>query len=304
MNILIVGYTGFIGQNLIDYYLKIKNVTLFLVSRKIIEKNKANKRVKYISSNTNDLKLFFQNKQNKIDVIIFCASVVDSKKNTYKDYYNGNVIYLKKFLRLINKNIVKNFIYLSTINIYGKKINYLKEEKKPDPQNTYAKTKLLAEKIIQNELTNKIDYLILRLPLVYGKKKLKGSLFIIKKIIQITPFFVSIKFRNKKSMLGIKNLADFILFVDKKKKYFSNLRCKIFNISDRDNYSTDDVFFFFSKIYKKNFFYITMLNNVARLILNFFSKRLFEKYFGSYTIDTTKIKKTGWKASYKFIDHF
>ena len=31
MNILIVGYTGFIGQNLIDYYLKIKNVTLFLV---------------------------------------------------------------------------------------------------------------------------------------------------------------------------------------------------------------------------------------------------------------------------------
>ena len=171
--IIITGGAGFIGTNLIKLLLKktkYKIISIDNYSTGLKDNHVLDKRVKYINSNTNDLKLFFQNKQNKIDVIIFCASVVDSKKNTYKDYYNGNVIYLKKFLRLINKNIVKNFIYLSTINIYGKKINYLKEEKKPDPQNTYAKTKLLAEKIIQNELTNKIDYLILRLPLVYGKK--------------------------------------------------------------------------------------------------------------------------------------
>ena len=304
MNILIVGYTGFIGQNLIDYYLKIKNVNLFLSSRKKIDESHNNKIIKYISLNTQDLKFFLQNRKNNIDVIIFCASVVDSKKNTYKDYYDGNVKFLKKFLKLMNKNVIKNFIYLSTINIYGKKINYFSEEKIPDPQNSYAKTKLLAEKIIQNKLRNKINYVILRLPLVYGKIKLKGSLSIINKIIQITPFFISIKFKNNKSLLGIKNLADFIYFYIKKKSKNKKFQYRIFNIKDKNNYSTDDIFLLYSKNYNKFFLKINFFDIFFRNLTKLISQKLFDKYFGSYTIDVSKIKATGWKPKYSFRSHF
>lgn len=155
MNVLIVGYTGFIGRNLIDYYLKINKINLFLISRKIKKNFKNIHRIKYIKSNSINLKNFFQNKKNKIDVIIFCASVVDSKKHTYKTYYNGNIIYLKKFLKLIDNKNIKNFIYLSSINIYGKKINNYNEEHETKPQDFYAKTKLLAEKIIQQNFKKK-----------------------------------------------------------------------------------------------------------------------------------------------------
>jgi nucleoside-diphosphate-sugar epimerase len=186
-----------------------------------------------------------------------------------------------------------------------KKIIDANESLKPNPIDDYSKTKYIAEELIKKNLKKKkINFLIIRLPLIYGKIGLKGSLKIANNFIKKIPFVVSIRFGNKKYMLGSKNLAYFILFVNKKKKYFSNLNCKIFNIKDEYNYSTEDIFIFFSKIYKKKIFHITILNNALKLILNFFSKKLFEKYFGSYTINISKIKKTGWKAPYKFIDHF
>lgn len=143
----------------------------------------------------------------------------------------------------------------------------------------------------------------MRLPLVYGKINLKGSLSLIKKLIQIFPFFFTIKFKNKKSMLGVKNLANFIYYYVKK-NIQNKFNYRILNIKDKNNYSTDDIFFMFSKIYNKFFFRIYFLDIFFRPLINFFSKKLFEKYFGSYTIDLSKIKKIGWKQKYNFINHF
>jgi len=303
MNIVILGYTGFIGNNLVDYYSKKKQINLFLIYRNNKKIYKNTKQKKYIYLKSRELKKLL--KKEKIDILIYCISKVYSKFDTYSSYLKTNVIFLKNFLKYLNKKNLRNFIYLSTINVYGKKIIDANESLKPNPIDDYSKTKYIAEELIKKNLKKKkINFLILRLPLIYGKIGLKGSLKIANNIIKKIPFVVSIRFGNKKSMLGSKNLADFILFVNKKKKYFSNLHCKIFNIKDEDNYSTEDIFIFFSKIYKKKIFHITILNNALKLILNFFSKKLFEKYFGSYTINISKIKKTGWKAPYKFIDHF
>lgn len=303
MNIVVLGYTGFVGQNLIDYYSKKKEINLFLIYRNKKKIYKNTKKKKYIYLKSRELKKLLKNE--KIDILIYCISKVYSKFDSYNKYIKINVIFLKNFLKLLKKTNLKNFIYLSTINVYGKKIINANESLKPNPIDDYSKTKFKAEELIKKNLKEKkINFLILRLPLIYGKIGLKGGLKIANDIIKKIPFVVTIRFGNKKSMLGSKNLADFILFVNKKKKYFSSLKCKIFNITDRDNYSTEDIFFFFSKIYKKKFFYIKIFNNVVKLILNYSSKGLFEKYFGSYTINTSKIKKTGWKAPYKFIDHF
>ena len=96
MNIVVLGYTGFVGQNLIDYYSKKKEINLFLIyiNKKKIYKN--TKKKKYIYLKSRELKKLLKNE--KIDILIYCISKVYSKFDSYNKYIKINVIFLKNFL--------------------------------------------------------------------------------------------------------------------------------------------------------------------------------------------------------------
>ena len=64
---------------------------------------------------------------------------------------------------------VKQFIYLSTIHVYGANLSGTIDEKtKLNPTSNYAITKVMAENAIQNFRKSNIKCLIIRLSNAYG----------------------------------------------------------------------------------------------------------------------------------------
>jgi nucleoside-diphosphate-sugar epimerase len=72
-----------------------------------------------------------------------------------------NFIAIKNFCLNIDKN--KHIIFMSTCSVYGAELEILNEESKTNPLSSYAKTKLLAEKYVED-----IGGTIFRLGTVFG----------------------------------------------------------------------------------------------------------------------------------------
>ncbi|WP_017726901.1 NAD-dependent epimerase/dehydratase family protein [Halalkalibacterium ligniniphilum] len=61
------------------------------------------------------------------------------------------------------------FIYASTVEVYGDRVGLITERTPTNPSSSYGVTKLASEEIVKNEARKKgLDYIILRLPTVYG----------------------------------------------------------------------------------------------------------------------------------------
>ena len=66
---------------------------------------------------------------------------------------------------------IKQFIVLSTIDVYGTKADHFTAETLPAPETDYAKSKLEAEKKIQELETDSFHVCVLRFPVVINSKK-------------------------------------------------------------------------------------------------------------------------------------
>jgi len=177
MNIFITGANGFIGKHLLDNLIKKTNSNIFV----LLKKNKKNLKIK---------KLFFSKRVhviygnfselNKLKMIISKCDLICNlgfpnklkfKNNLKKkDYLNS----LRNLLSILKKK--KNFklVHISSSEVYGfKKINNkisYTENSKTLPENSYAKAKLEAEKLILKSSAKIIkNTIILRLFNVYGK---------------------------------------------------------------------------------------------------------------------------------------
>ena len=110
--LIITGATGFIGFNLIEQLSK--KYEIFALSRRPISKKKQNNIKFVLYKNINSFL-----KKNKIHCIVHTAAISPSVGVTIEDYIESN-INLTNFL--LNRSIyygVKNFIFLSSLSIYG-----------------------------------------------------------------------------------------------------------------------------------------------------------------------------------------
>jgi nucleoside-diphosphate-sugar epimerase len=167
--ILISGSTGFIGTNLIEFFSKKYEVYALVRSfkKKIIKKN-----IKYILYS--DFNKFLKN--NSINYFIHAAAQSPTLGTKIDDYIKSNIKLTNFF---INKSItygIKNFIFLSSLSIYGEsKNNFIDEKTEIINPSDYGISKLICEKIIiQN--ANKINFSIIRLPGVVGKNSVRNWL--------------------------------------------------------------------------------------------------------------------------------
>lgn len=112
---------------------------------------------------------------------------------------------------------VKQFIFLSSIIVYGENIDSkgtIDKKTIPKPSNFYGNSKLQAEKGIQPLEDAAFKVVILRPPMIYGKGS-KGNYPKLAKAAQKLPIFPDID--NQRSMLHIDNLSEFIkLMIDNK----------------------------------------------------------------------------------------
>ncbi len=102
---------------------------------------------------------------------------------------------------------VGQFIFLSSMNVYGVDRGPVDPMQAPDPKSHYGNSKLQAEQGIVPLADESFTVAVLRPPLVYGKG-CKGNFQHLVKIARLTPLFPD--YENVRSMLSVENLAEFV----------------------------------------------------------------------------------------------
>ena len=184
MKIVILGYSGLIGESILKYLSKNTLFDLACVGRNVISKPIINKRIKYFKwdfkSFTGSNLLFLKN----ANIIINCVGKTDNKE---KNIESINIFLIKKLLHHINLRKLKiRFLHLSSVSVYGAGYNYLGQHKVINENSPlksidlYSGSKiegdLFIQEIVKKNLNKKFSYTILRISNVFGGRK-KSNLF-------------------------------------------------------------------------------------------------------------------------------
>lgn len=140
------------------------------------------------------------------------VDVTHADEKTKRRYYQINRDLARQAAEKAKNDGIKQFIYLSSIIVYGDSAPIGKEKKitketKPAPANFYGDSKLQGEQAVSAFQSEDFRILILRLPMIYGKDS-KGNFPKLKRLAEITPIFPKIE--NRRSMLYIKNLCELV----------------------------------------------------------------------------------------------
>lgn len=217
MNILFTGSNGFVGQNIVDKFRDDGN--LYSLGRA----------GSYINVDlVNSIPIL----SIKFDLVIHAAGVAHVISNSIKidQYiYDSNIKATINLLKsLQNSHIPSNFIFLSSVAVYGLEKGILIDEANDLNGNTaYARSKIECEKIIINwcEKYN-VNCTILRLPLIVGPNP-KGNLASLIKSISLNIYFNISGNLAQKSMLHVNDVYNFIKL--------SYLKGGIYNLTDGVN---------------------------------------------------------------------
>ena len=102
---------------------------------------------------------------------------------------------------------VKHFIQFSSMNVYGDYCGVVTDRMKTNPTSFYGRSKLEGDEGIHKLADENFTVASIRPPFVYGKG-CKGNYNTVRKLAMKLPVFPT--FRNKKSMIYIDNLCEFI----------------------------------------------------------------------------------------------
>lgn len=160
MEILLTGANGFIGNSIKEFLSRYNNL-------KILGRSN-NCDYKY------DITIAIQDFGERFDVVIHNAGKAHSVPRSFSEselFFKVNYHGTVNLLEALEINPPQNFIYISTVAVYGltKGIN-ITEESPLLATDPYGKSKLLAENTVAEWCNrNNVKCTILRLPLVVGK---------------------------------------------------------------------------------------------------------------------------------------
>ena len=280
MRIIITGITGFVGQNL-NNYLK-SSFNIIGVSRGNSFEN---------SISYSEVSKFLDTSKAFIHL---AGKAHDLKKTTNEiDYFKVNTDLTKNVFDTFLKSDCETFIYMSSVKAISDSLDViLKENKSPNPQTAYGKSKLAAESYI---LSKKVPMgkrvYILRPCMIHGPNN-KGNLNLLYTLVsKRIPWLLGL-YENKRSYCSIDNLSFTIneLIINKK------IPTGIYNVADDLPLSTNQVISLMSKsgnskpliwkIPKIIIKYLAKLGDKIYLPLN--SERL-KKLTESYIVSNKKI---------------
>ncbi|AZU64490.1 NAD-dependent epimerase/dehydratase family protein [Neobacillus mesonae] len=146
------------------------------------------------------------------DAILHVAGIahVSTDPNMESEYYRVNRDLTIDLATKAKKDGVRQFIFLSSIIVYGESSSgerIIKKDTIPEPSNFYGNSKLQAEEGINPLASDNFKIAILRPPMIYGKGS-RGNYPKLAKAAQKLPVFPDID--NQRSMLHIDNLCEFI----------------------------------------------------------------------------------------------
>ena len=140
------------------------------------------------------------------------AHIKESKENADL-YYKINRDLAVDVARKAKEAGVKQFIFMSSMSVYGVNTGIITKNTKPNPTTNYGKSKIQAERKIMDLVDDTFKVAVLRPPMVYGKG-CKGNFQTVITLVERLPIFPEVD--NERSMIYIDNLCSFVkLCIDK-----------------------------------------------------------------------------------------
>ena len=163
---------------------------------------------------------------SEYDVILHTAAIVHRREEPEMEqlYYDVNCKLTKELAEKAKKDMEEanaktgesrsmQFVFLSTMSVYGKVLGHITMDTKPAPTNFYGKSKLAAEEALQELVSENFIVSIVRPPMIYGKE-CTGNYRLLEKLAIKIPFFP--RTSNERSMLYVDNLSEFLRLVMEK----------------------------------------------------------------------------------------
>lgn len=277
MKILITGYTGFVGNNLLQYFNKsgLNNIT------------KINLRTSNWKSKIN---------LDATSIIHLAGKAHDIKNSSNpKDYFDINTKLSQELFDVFLESNCRNFIFFSSIKaVTDKSEDIVTEETIAQPKTVYGQSKLQAEQyILSKSLPQAKRVFIIRPVMIHGSGN-KGNLNLLYQFVNKGLPWPLGAFKNRRSFCSIENAC----FVIQQILEREDIPSGIYNLADDAAISTNRLIELIAKsknknpkIYKisqkkiKNF---AKLGDLLRLPLN--SERL-EKLTENFVVSNEKIVK-------------
>lgn len=143
------------------------------------------------------------------DVVFHVAGIAHIKEIPEIEslYYEVNRDLVIDVAKKAKNSGVKQFVFLSSMSIYGLTSGIITPNTVPNPNTYYGKSKLQAEVGLQLLRDDSFKISVLRPPMVYGKN-CKGNFQSLIKIAKKLSFFPYVN--NQRSMIYIDNLSSFV----------------------------------------------------------------------------------------------
>lgn len=210
----------------------------------------------------------------------------------------------EKLYRSVNTNLtietakkaaaegVKQFIFMSSAIVYGDsapmgKTKMITKNTQPTPNNCYSDSKWQAELGLQ-KIGGDMKICVLRPPMIYGKGS-KGNYPILAKLAQKLPVFP--KVNNKRSMLYIENLCEFVRLM------IENEEAGVFWPQNKEYSNTTEIVRLIANAHDKKIA-VSGAFNWGLYILRL-GTSLVDKAFGSLAYDQ---KMSEYKEEYRLVD--
>jgi len=148
------------------------------------------------------------------DVVLHVAGIAHRKetKENVNLYYKVNRDLAFEVANKAKSNGVKQFIFLSSMSVYGIETGVIDSKSSFNPKSNYGKSKLEAENLIMPLSSSSFRIAILRPPMIYGKG-CKGNYPRLARLALNVPLFPDIE--NNRSVIFVENLCEFLrLLID------------------------------------------------------------------------------------------
>jgi nucleoside-diphosphate-sugar epimerase len=211
---------------------------------------------------------------SKFDVVLHVAGIahIKERKKNSELYFIINRDLTFEIAKISKINDIKQFIFLSSMSVYGIDRGVINKDTIENPKTAYGKSKFEAEKKILNLENSSFKVAILRPPMIYGKM-CKGNYSKLAKFAKKTPFFLGVN--NKRSMIYMDNLSELI------KQLIINRNFGVFLPQNNEYVSTSTLVNLIATIHGNKITIINLFNPILKL----FKFSNFNKIFGDLYYD-------------------
>jgi UDP-glucose 4-epimerase len=300
-NILLTGYSGFVGTHLLNTLNN--SYTVSLLGRK----GPQDKSLCFHQSELSEQSDFGQ-ALSDINTVIHCAArahiMNDDAQDPLAEFRKVNTLGTLNLAKQAVTAGVKRFIYISTIKVNGESTAMGSSYKASDnsaPIDPYGQSKAEAEQqLLTIGKSSGMDIVIIRPPLVYGEGVKANFASLMNLVGKGLPLpFRSIN-GNKRSMVSVYNLVDLIVTCIKEPKAAN----QIFLVSDDNDLSTAEMVALMAKAHGKTNLALPVpvwIFDLAAKLLN--KQDVVSRLTGSLQLDIEHTKNTlNWKPPYS-VEH-